>query len=87
VQSNLFTVNGSDTRSTMGWAPYQYRFKASGKSTVLSFASATGTAYGPALDNVSISAVPEPAQWAMMLMGFGGLGVVMRSRRKAVAAA
>jgi hypothetical protein len=30
--------------------------------------------------------VPEPATWAMTLVGFGGLGVAMRSRRKAVAA-
>ncbi|WP_332768638.1 PEPxxWA-CTERM sorting domain-containing protein [Phenylobacterium sp.] len=28
------------------------------------------------------SAVPEPATWAMMLMGFGGLGAALRSRRK-----
>jgi hypothetical protein len=26
--------------------------------------------------------VPEPASWAMMLVGFGGLGVAMRSRRR-----
>jgi len=31
--------------------------------------------------------VPEPATWAMMLMGFGGLGAVMRSRRKLAALA
>ena len=29
----------------------------------------------------SIVAVPEPATWAMMLVGFGGLGAAMRSRR------
>ena len=28
------------------------------------------------------AAVPEPATWAMMLVGFGGLGAAMRSRRK-----
>ena len=28
------------------------------------------------------SAVPEPASWAMMLAGFGGLGAAMRMRRK-----
>jgi hypothetical protein len=27
------------------------------------------------------SAVPEPASWAMMLIGFGGLGAVLRERR------
>jgi hypothetical protein len=29
----------------------------------------------------SVSAVPEPATWAMMLLGFGGVGVAVRRRR------
>ena len=33
------------------------------------------------------SAVPEPSAWALMLVGFGGLGVAMRSRRKLVSVA
>ena len=32
------------------------------------------------------SAVPEPATWAMMLLGFGGIGMAMRRRRKPVLA-
>jgi len=31
--------------------------------------------------NAAISAVPEPATWAMMLLGFGGIGVSLRRRR------
>lgn len=31
-------------------------------------------------------AVPEPATWAMMLVGFGGLGAVIRRRRSVLAA-
>jgi len=31
------------------------------------------------------AAVPEPASWALMLFGFGGMGAVMRVRRRAVA--
>jgi len=85
VQSNIFTVTGSDSRANMGWQPYQYRFTANGASTTLTFASATDTAYGPALDNVSVAGVPEPAQWALMLVGFGGLGAAMRRRRAALA--
>lgn len=33
------------------------------------------------------SAVPEPSIWAMMLLGFGGLGAVVRRRRSRVALA
>ena len=32
---------------------------------------------------VTVAAVPEPATWAMMLLGFGGIGVAMRRRRHA----
>jgi hypothetical protein len=28
-----------------------------------------------------VSAVPEPATWAMMIIGFGGAGVAIRRRR------
>lgn len=42
-------------------------------------------------DNVALSAsaasaTPEPAAWAMMLLGFGGVGGAMRSRRRMAAA-
>ena len=33
------------------------------------------------------SGAPEPAAWALMLVGFGGLGVALRSRRRAAIAA
>jgi hypothetical protein len=33
-----------------------------------------------------ISSVPEPATWAMFLIGFGGIGFLMRIRRKSAAA-
>ena len=45
---------------------------------------------GIALVNFSfsqISAVPEPATWAMMLLGFGVVGTSLRRRRKALAVA
>ena len=38
---------------------------------------------GNILDNVTLTAVPEPATWAMMLIGIGALGGMLRgSRRK-----
>jgi hypothetical protein len=45
--------------------------------------SGTGTAGGSLYNgNLSATAVPEPATWAMMLVGFGAVGFGMRRRRK-----
>ena len=37
--------------------------------------------------NLSVASVPEPATWAMMIIGFGAVGSAMRSRRRAPLAA
>jgi hypothetical protein len=33
-----------------------------------------------------VSSVPEPASWALMIMGFGGLGAALRTKRRTQAA-
>jgi hypothetical protein len=43
--------------------------------------------FGPVTISVSVTTVPEPATWAMMLVGFGGLGAAMRARRRQAVAA
>ncbi len=80
---NFTVVPGVNTRPNMGWLPYSYRFTANAASTTLTFASATQTAFGPALDNVSVAAVPEPATWGMFILGFGLIGGAMRRRTRA----
>ena len=42
-------------------------------SDTLQFISANDPGY-TYLDNVSLTAVPEPSTWAMMILGFAGLG-------------
>jgi hypothetical protein len=32
--------------------------------------------------NVTISAVPEAKSWALMILGFGAIGLTMRGRRR-----
>jgi len=86
--STSFSYPGGNTRTAMIWAPQSFLFTATASSAVLSFAGDTSAPgfFGPALDNVSVtSAVPELSTWAMMLIGFGGLGALSSRRRRIIA--
>lgn len=54
------------------------------------FWSLDNVSYGAAWQRVSVDegpfGVPEPASWALMVLGFGGLGAMLRQRRRAIAA-
>ena len=66
----------------MGWVGQTASFKASSSSDVLTFAAAAGSgAYGPAIDAVSVSDVPEPATYGMMGLGLAALGLFARRRK------
>jgi choice-of-anchor C domain-containing protein len=84
-----FDTTGHSVKN-MGWIEETLTFTGSGKQD-LTFASLdgeSGTLFGPAVSDISISAVPESATWALMLVGFGSLGATLRmNRRKAAAAA
>lgn len=70
-----------------GYTPYSMNAVATSSSTLLQFGARNDPAYF-SLDSVSIQSVtgsvPEPSAWALMLLGFGALGVAMR-RAKATA--
>jgi choice-of-anchor C domain-containing protein len=82
--SYTFNSTGFD-KVNMGWQNYTYSFLATGSSTTLSFASQDAGAFGAVLDNVSVTAMPEPAVWATMLLGFGLVGGLMRRRSRPAA--
>jgi hypothetical protein len=94
---------GDETQSTAvlqnashgftGWQRASMTFTAQSTSAILSFL-AEGTPEGKPpfslLDNVTLTAagaVPEPASWAMMIVGFGAVGTTMRRRRPVALAA
>lgn len=52
-------------------------------STGLRFRSINGGSEFDALD-LTVSAVPEPATWGMLMLGFGLVGAGMRSRKRAM---
>lgn len=76
------------THGFQGWFEVVRRFTARSNNQTLSFL-AEGTPNGlppvALLDGISISAVPEPQSWAMLIAGFALVGVTAR-RRRAVAA-
>jgi choice-of-anchor C domain-containing protein len=71
-----------NTKANMGWEEQSFRFTAYDTTADLHFSSTQFNPYGPALDGVSIMAVPEPATWAFLIMGFGGIGAALRSKRR-----
>jgi PEP-CTERM motif len=60
----------------------------SGQSYTLTFQGAANSDETAFIDQVSATGgVPEPAAWALMILGFGGAGAALRGRRRALAAA
>ncbi|MEW5687593.1 MAG: PEPxxWA-CTERM sorting domain-containing protein [Pseudomonadota bacterium] len=65
------------------------RFYASGFGGLVDEVRLTGSAGNWVLDDLTystgVTGVPEPATWALMILGFGSAGAALRSRRRAFA--
>jgi hypothetical protein len=73
-----------DTGDTnnLDWRIFSGEFVATGADT-LNFTNLTGGPNeGVLLDAVSVTELPEPATWGMMLLGFGAVGFALRRNRK-----
>lgn len=69
------------------WTPFGIDL-AAGEYTIEAGMANVGDDQQPSLlllDGVSVIAVPEPATWALMIMGFGGVGAMIRSRKAVIA--
>jgi hypothetical protein len=79
LASHLFTGAGPESGSSVNG------FVANGGTGFYSITEqyhlvSTG-AGGGASSTISMLAVPEPATWGLMIMGFGGIGALVRGRR------
>jgi hypothetical protein len=99
TQSQWQVTLGTDTQSTSlanvpsqgfsGWMFQTFTYTAEASTEVLSF-FANGSGGAPPLallDGVSLqAAIPEPSTWAMLVLGFAGLGFAAFRRRRLAAA-
>jgi choice-of-anchor C domain-containing protein len=71
------------TRANMQWSPQTWDIVASTSSTVLSFENIGTGPYGAALDNVSLTVIPEPSVMAFAGLAAVWLGLTVRKRPSA----
>ena len=73
----------SDTETTgVNFGEFSSTPEGNGIFDATRFLSASLRDQGYTATFTSDGAVPEPATWAMMLVGFGGIGVAMRRKRR-----
>jgi hypothetical protein len=81
------------TATPGSWTSENFDFKAPATSDKIEFQTVPNVpggdlqSYGNEITNVSLGAVPEPANWVLLLGGFGMLGFALRRRSKSISIA
>jgi hypothetical protein len=78
--AHRFTQTSTDPAPEV-WALLAPLILTPGDHTIIANGTLTGPS-GAYSGTLNIQAVPEPATWAMMLIGFGGIGMALRRRRQ-----
>lgn len=76
---NFTITNGNPSQAVLN--PTGGALSGAYRLYVAGAANAQGTGYA---GNITLAAVPEPATWALFILGFGGLGLAMRRRNAQV---
>ena len=69
------------TTAVTGYDPGAGPYSISAQYTIITGVGSQGNGAANSVVNV-LNAVPEPATWALMIMGFGGVGALARNRRR-----
>lgn len=80
VSSLLYGPLAQAGGSSTNWSQYSVSFTAASPFSLSFAAEGDSTSFGGYVDTIMLRAVPEPATWAMMLIGFGAVGYSLRRR-------
>lgn len=82
--TSVATVTADGTGlSNLDWHQFSYQVQGTGHDALVLRAVGTSDGLGGSLDAVSVTAVPEPSTWVLMLAGFGLIGLSLGRRRAA----
>ncbi|MXP44589.1 DUF642 domain-containing protein [Allopontixanthobacter sediminis] len=77
-------THSTGSNANLDWQMFSGTFVATGSSATLNFTNLLGGANdGILLDAVSVSAVPEPSTWLLLVFGIGAIGFAMRRQKRA----
>jgi hypothetical protein len=82
LNTGLLSHTGASSGNAL-WSVYSGSFTATSTESILRFLGTGSNNGGIVIDDVVVSAAPEPGTWGMMIMGFGIAGAAMRRRRTA----
>jgi len=78
--------NTAGSQSGNDWMNYKGQVALNGATELIFSAIGTSNSYGGSLDNVVVTAVPEPETYAMLLAGLGLIGTIVQRRKVGSAA-
>lgn len=76
---SIFNITGDGGGGT-NWMPQSVSFVAGAGSELTFAATGTSDSLGGYLDDIGLTAVPEPETWALLIAGFGVVGAAARRR-------
>lgn len=85
--TSILSVAGGNGGPTTNWVLQTVNFTANAGDTLSFAALGVSDSLGGYIDDLRLTAaVPEPATWALMILGFGAIGGALRSSRRRLTA-
>lgn len=82
--ANISMISGQGGGQTAWSMINSPRFTVTGAGVLRISAGGTSDSLGGYIDNITLTAVPEPTTWALFILGFGAVGHTMRRRSSKV---